>query len=56
MPALFVFFREYVTERSGRPVKPSPRVLNALLALLCTIIALCIVATLLHQFDLFTEL
>ena len=56
VPALFVFFREYVAERSGRPVKPSPRVLNALLALLCTIIALCIVATLLHQFDLFTEL
>ena len=28
----------------------------ALLALLGTIIALCIVATLLHQFDLFTEL
>ena len=56
VPALFVFFREYVAERSGRPGKPSPRVLNALLALLCTIIALCIVATLLHQFDLFTEL
>ena len=56
VPALFVFFREYVAERSGRPGKPSPRVLNALLALLGTIIALCIVATLLHQFDLFTEL
>ena len=56
VPALFVFFREYVAERSGRPGKPAPRVLNALLALLGTIIALCIVATLLHQFDLFTEL
>ena len=56
VPALFVFFREYVAERSGRPGKPSPRVLNALLALLGTIIALCIVATLLHQFDLYTEL
>ena len=35
---------------------PTASPLPPLLALLGTIIALCIVATLLHQFDLYTEL
>ena len=36
--------------------KPSPRVLNALLAVLCAVIGVFFTFTFLHQFDLFTEI
>ncbi len=56
VPALFLFFREYVAERSGRPGKPSPRMLKVLLAIVSTIIGIFFATTLLHQFDLYTDI
>lgn len=38
-----------------RPTKPSPRVLNALLAVMCLIIGCFFAFTLLHQLNLFTD-
>ena len=37
------------------PTKPSPRVLNALLAVMCLIIGCFFAFTLLHQLNLFTD-
>ena len=54
VPALYLFFREYIRDNAGRPTKPSPRVLNALLAVMCLIIGCFFAFTLLHQLDLFT--
>lgn len=56
VPALYLFFREYVAANAARPMKPSPRVLNTLLAVLCLIIGVFFAITLLHQIDLFTEI
>ncbi len=56
VPALYVFFREYVRVNAGPSSKPSGRVLNALLVALCLVIGVFFACTLLHQFDLFTEL
>ena len=56
VPALYVFLREYIVAISQRPSKPSPRVLNGLLGVLCIIIGLFIAYTLLHQFNLFSEI
>lgn len=56
VPALFLFFREYVAERSDRPGKPSPRMLKVLLAIVSTIIGIFFATTLLHQFDLYTDI
>ena len=56
VPALYVFFREYVRANAGPSSKPSGRVLNALLVALCLVIGVFFACTLLHQFDLFTEL
>ena len=56
VPALYVFLREYIVAISQRPSKSSPRVLNGLLGVLCIIIGLFIAFTLLHQFNLFSEI
>lgn len=56
VPALFLFFRRYIRNRACESTKPSPRVLNALLAVLCAVIGVFFTFTLLHQFDLFTEI
>lgn len=55
VPALYLFFREYIRDNAGRPTKPSPRVLNALLAMMCLIIGCFFAFTLLHQLNLFTD-
>lgn len=55
VPALYLFFREYIRDNAGRPTKPSPRVLNALLAVMCLIIGCFFAFTLLHQLNLFTD-
>lgn len=49
-------FRRYIRNRACESTKPSPRVLNALLAVLCAVIGVFFTFTLLHQFDLFTEI
>ena len=56
VPALYLFFREYIQSLENRPAKPSPRVLNGLLGLLCAIIGGFFAFTLLHQFNLFSEI
>ncbi len=56
VPALYLFFREYIRSLANQPAKPSPRVLNGLLGLLCAIIGGFFAFTLLHQFNLFSEL
>ena len=56
VPALFLFFRRYIRNRACESTKPSPRALNALLAVLCAVIGVFFTFTLLHQFDLFTEI
>lgn len=53
VPALYLFFREYIAANADRPMKPSPRVLSALLVILCCIIGAFFALTLLHQLDLF---
>ena len=55
VPALYIFFREYIRSNEGRPTKPSPRVLNALLVVLCIIIGASFAFTMLHQLNLFTD-
>ena len=56
VPALYLFFREYIRGTEQRATKPSPRVLNALLVVLCTVIGVFFIFTLLHQLDLFAEI
>lgn len=56
VPALYLFFREYIRSNAQRPMKPSPRVLNALLVVLCILIGVFFAFTLLHQVDLFTDI
>ena len=56
VPALYIFFREYIRNNEGRPTKPSPRVLNALLVVLCIIIGASFAFTMLHQFNLFADI
>ena len=55
VPALYVFFREYIRNLRNRPSKPSARVLDILLVVLCVIIGTFFTVTLLHQFDLLSE-
>lgn len=55
VPALYIFFREYICNAASRPSKPSPAVLQALLLLLCAIIGIFVGATLLHQIGLFAD-
>ena len=56
VPALYLFFREYIRSNAGRPMKPSPKVLNALLVVLCLIIGCFFAFTMLHQLNLFTDI
>lgn len=56
VPALYLFFREYIRSHSGQSTKPSPRVLNALLVVLCILIGAFFAFTLLHQFNLFADI
>lgn len=56
VPALYIFFREYVRANADRPSKPSGRVLDALLLVLCLVIGVFFTFTLLHQLDLFSEI
>ncbi len=56
VPALYLFFREYIQAHENRITKPSVRVLNSLLVILCLIIGAFILFTLLHQLDLFAEI
>lgn len=56
VPALFLFFREYVASIATHAAKPSPKVMNALLVTIGCIIGVFFVATLVHQFDLFADL
>lgn len=51
IPALYIFFREYIRSNADRPSKPSARVLDTLLVALCLVIGLFFVFTLLHQFE-----
>lgn len=55
VPALYVFFREYIRNLRNRPSKPSARVLDILLVILCVIIGTFFTVTLLYQFDLLSE-
>ncbi len=56
VPALYIFFREYVRTHADHPTKPSRRVLDALLLVLCLIVGIFFTCTLLHQFNLFASL
>lgn len=56
VPALYLFLREYIDTKAVYPSKPSPRVLNALLIVLCVTIGFFVSATLFHQFNLFTDI
>ena len=56
VPALYLFFREYIRMLDPAHSKPGPRVLNALLGVLCLLIGGFFAFTLLHQFNLFTEI
>lgn len=56
VPALYLFFREYIVSNAARPSKPSPRVLNALLVVLCILLGVFFTFTLLHQLNLFTDI
>lgn len=56
VPALYLFFREYIVSNAARPSKPSPRVLNALLVVLCILLGIFFTFTLLHQLNLFTDI
>lgn len=53
VPALYLFFREYIRSIASRPTKPSIRVLNSLLIALCFVIGIFFAFTLVHQFNLF---
>lgn len=53
VPALYIFFREYIRSLRNRPSKPSARVLDILLVVLCVILGVFFTVTLLHQLDLF---
>ena len=55
VPALYLFFREYIQAHNGQITKPSTRILNSLLVMLCLLIGGFFLFTLLHQFNLFTE-
>lgn len=55
VPALYLFFREYIGAHQGQATKPSPRVLNSLLVVLCLIIGGFFLFTLMRQFNLFAD-
>ena len=53
VPALYLFFREYIAKNRELRTKPDARMLNGLLILLCIVIGLFFTATLLHQIRLY---
>ncbi len=53
VPALYLFFREYIAKNRELRTKPDARALNGLLILLCILIGLFFTATLLHQIRLY---
>lgn len=56
IPALYLFLGEYIESCTSKPSKPSPRVLKALLGVLCGIAGAFITLTLIHQFNLFSDI
>ncbi len=56
VPALYIFFREYVRSNAGRPTKPSVCVLDVLLVAVCFLVGIFFTFTLLHQFNLFSDI
>ena len=56
VPALYIFFREYVRSNAERPTKPSGRVLDVLLIVVCFLVGIFFTFTLLHQFNLFSDI
>ena len=53
VPALYLFFREYIAKNRELRTKPDARMLNGLLILLCIVVGLCFTVTLLHQIRLY---
>lgn len=56
VPALYIFFREYIRANADRPTKPSGRVLDTLLLALCIFVGIFFTFTLLHQLNLFADI
>lgn len=55
VPAFYLFFRDYIHSLRGRATKPSLRVLNGLLLIVCLVIGAFFAITLLHQIDLYVN-
>jgi len=55
VPALYIFFREYIQSKMLRGSKPSEKVLNALLLILCVIIGAFFTFSLFQQVNMFTK-
>ena len=55
VPALYIFFREYIQSSMLRDSKPSAKVLNALLVILCVIIGVFFTYSLFRQVDMFAK-
>lgn len=55
IPALYLFFREYIRRNRNTGSKPSPTVLTALLVILSVIIGIFFTITLIHQIDMFAR-
>lgn len=49
LPALYIFFKEYINSNLHKNTKPSPRVLKWLLFTLCCIIAVFFMVILIHE-------
>lgn len=49
LPALYIFFKEYINSNLNKNTKPSPRVLKWLLFTMCCIIALFFMVILFHE-------
>lgn len=55
VPALYIFFREYIQSKMLSGSKPSAKVLNALLLILCVIIGAFFTFSLFQQVNMFTK-
>ena len=55
VPALYIFFREYIQSKMLRGSKPSEKVLNALLLILCVIIGAFFTFSLFQQVNMFAK-
>ena len=55
VPALYIFFREYIQSKMLRDSKPSAKVLNALLVILCVIIGAFFTFSLFQQVNMFAK-